>query len=216
MQKKNLSLRIAAVLMVTALFAGCILSGTTTLAKYAAAATALGEAEVAKWSITIDGEDIAETANVIAEIEIDLLDTIKDSDGGTETDVADDLIAPGTKGNIAGFTVTNDSDVTAKISVVLTALNLGGIPLKINGGAVGALPTLPYTVKTAASVAKNGGELELAASDFTWEWPFSDGTSTNPLGLDAADLGYVTDTPIGVAGTAKMTATFKVVAVQVD
>ena len=53
MHKKNTYLRIASVLLVLALFAGCILSGTTTLAKYTAAASGDALANVAKWSILV-------------------------------------------------------------------------------------------------------------------------------------------------------------------
>jgi len=148
MQKKNLFLRMAAVLAVTALFATCLVSGTTTLAKYTSTATGSGSAQVAKWSIFVTGASINAIADArtggtqIAEksavtLDVNLFDEIlceglaapagpasPDLATAADTHVSQPggnaRVAPGTHGNLAAIKIWNDSEVHAKYEVTIT------------------------------------------------------------------------------------------------
>ena len=94
--KKNTMMRLASILLVAVLMSTCAISGT--FAKYTSEQTATDSARVAKWSFKVGETDIATTAFVF-----DLFNTVKDTEGATENDVATaenaTIIAPGTSGS---------------------------------------------------------------------------------------------------------------------
>ena len=123
---KTRFMRIASVLTVLALVLSCGISSA--LAMYTSATTGTDSVTVAKWSIDVNGTEIANaTAQTFT---FDLFNTIYDSDGtAEETDVHEDLIAPGTSGSYE-FIVTNNSEVTAKYVLTLTETNASDVPVE--------------------------------------------------------------------------------------
>jgi len=211
--KKNKTLRIAVVIMVAALCATCILSGTTTLARYAATAKGTGSVDVAGWSILVDpgGQneiDIAIDDDI--DFVVDLFDNILckvESGQEIHTDPAGKLIAPGTYGYLGAIDIKNASQVYADIDVEIEV----STPWMAAGasGITGLTFTPPLDAsgvfkKSFANVAP-GATVNFTATDFMWEWV---------IGGNEAE-----DTAIGIAAAAggvTFPATVTITATQVD
>ena len=177
--KKNKMMRIASVLLVAVLLSTCAIGGT--FAKYTSASTGTASAVVAAWSFDVDGTNIVESNTFT----FDLFDTVYDTNGGAaETDVADGMIAPGTKGSFS-FNIKNTSDVTATYEIVLDTT---------------ALSPITFTARTSMT-----GELAAdgtATVTVDWEWPFDQSDDA----ADAADMALAGAT---CEITATITATQK-------
>ena len=124
--------RIVALLLVMCLASSCFVGGT--FAKYSSTAEGSDSAVVARWSINVDGTDIA----VEDTVAFDLFATVKGyhettpaDDAGADTDLkyTDGYIAPGTQG-VAGFVITNNSEVDINYSITFTITNANAIPLE--------------------------------------------------------------------------------------
>ena len=88
---------------------------SSTFAKYTSTVSGSDSARVAKWAWTYEG------VNLGADLEFDLFNTILDTkDDAAETDVAANLIAPGTHGSFE-FNFTNNSEVTGKYTIVFSS-----------------------------------------------------------------------------------------------
>ena len=90
-----------------------------TYAKYTSAIAGYDDANVAKWSWTINDTDIDTYKKSIADnaYTIDLMETVYDSDGSSdETDVDTDLFAPGMGGEF-DIEITNNSEVNATYAI---------------------------------------------------------------------------------------------------
>ena len=113
--------KIAIVLLVAIIAVGSyFVSGT--YAKYTSSIAGNDNANVAKWSWTINKTDINTYADSIKTeaYTFDLFNTIKDTkDSNDETDVAENLIAPGTKGAIT-IDIKNNSEVNATYAIAFT------------------------------------------------------------------------------------------------
>ena len=190
--KKNRTMRVATLLLALTLITSCFVGGT--FAKYTSSTNAKATATVAKWSILVDGEDIA-TSNQAAII--DMFSTILDSNDETETDVKMDMIAPGTKGSYE-IVVENASEVTANVSIDFQYDS--------------ALPLTVTFKEKDASAAYDGGDIRMEAGEnktivVEWEWPFE---AVSPR-TDADD------TALGTAEVAsEFTVTAAITATQVD
>ena len=191
--KKNNFLRIAAITVVMAMFATCILSGTTTLAKYASAATGSAGADIAAWKdIMFDTDDVI--AGTIATA--DLFGNIQHHAAGDDQD----KLAPGTFGDLSGLDITNGSDVDITVTVEIDLDNLSGVAatlpatFTINGTAITAGGKVTFTTPV---IPAQGGIYTLLATDFAWDWDFDDGDTTD---LGEGTEGWAIDTPIGIAG----------------
>ena len=201
--KKNIVLRIAAVVLMLSLVTACFASST--FAKYTSAGKADSIARVARWSITMDGKDLA-IAGDDALVSFNLFDTIYDTNGGaTETDVKAGsdvaIIAPGTKGAFTFDNITNASEVTAKIDIYLDKVELSDttLPIQFTKGSttLSASETTPIFTKTLAA-----GETFEITDAINWVWAF-DGSDT-------------VDTALGVKGTDTVQVFVRIVATQVD
>ena len=96
-----------------------LVSGT--FAKYTSTVTGKDSAAVAKWAFQYGNNEGALTdIDLVStkEISFNLFDTILDTNGDTETDVAANKIAPGTKGSFQ-FVVKNVSEVNATFDLTL-------------------------------------------------------------------------------------------------
>ncbi len=157
--RKNKTLRAAALLLILVLITSCFVGGT--FAKYTSSKNATANADIARWSVSVNNTDITSADTTL---NLNLFDTIIDTVNGSargenETkNVADGFIAPGTKGSFE-IKVKNDSDVTANISVSASA-------------AEGNLP-FTFTVTEGGNIAI-GAEKTFTV---TWEWAF--GSNTN-------------------------------------
>ena len=160
--------RIVALLLVMCLASSCFVGGT--FAKYASEATGSATANIAKWSVKFETEDIV---NLNTDLNIsDLIGTIVDTyDDGAQTralgtHVKDaDVIAPGTKGEFE-ITVVNESEVAADFEFTIEAGQ--GSPITYN------------TVAIANTTTGNESNDNLVSPDATvtytvsWEWEFTD------------------------------------------
>ena len=108
--KKNIMLRDASALLIAVLMTTCAISGT--FAKYVTTGDATDSARVAKWGVTViaTGNDAfapsyeSNTSGVAG-------NTVAAVNG------TDNLLAPGTEGNLGSITITGKPEVTVKLAV---------------------------------------------------------------------------------------------------
>ena len=186
--KTNKIFRIAAILLMAVVLTTCVIGST--FAKYTNVVNATADsATVATWDvqITTDGSTDVES--------FDLFATIKDSNGTTEEDVANDKIAPGTSGEFQ-FKIKNASEVTAKCTVTLNVTN-NNIPIEFSFDGVN------YNKSNTEYSVENLAAESAAATTVTvkWRWAFT---------------GNDGDTDLGTAGTATVTVGATITAEQVD
>ena len=191
-------MRLASVLLVAVLMTTCAISGT--FAKYVSEGTATATAKVAKWSIMVEGQDIAVDNSTIA---FDLAETWTDFDGSAEVDVAHKLLAPGTKGSF-DFAIQNTAAVNVKYSITLTEA-LSAVPAGYNEADFPveySTDNAHWSADIADAVAAGAINMgDSATITVYWRWAFA-GNDT-------------TDTAFGVtAPTVTITAT--IVVEQVD
>ena len=190
--KKNRIFILGIVTMFVAILSLTLVSGT--LARYTSSGTGLASVNVAKWSVVVEDKDVAKNDDFT----LSLFDTIYEYDTtSADDDVKDGLIAPGTQGAF-NYTLTNDSEVTAKYSVVYT-IDEDEVPLEWSTDGVVWTDTLAnVTAGDETKLAKEGGE---ATIYIYWRWAFE--------GNNAAD------TNLGING-AEPTVTIQVTFDQVD
>ncbi len=209
--KKNVMMRLSALLLVAVLLTTCVISGT--FAKYVTSGEAGDEARVAKWgvTVTVTGDEAFGTKyNDAIEAE------------GTKVISAngDNVLAPGTNGTLGSVTISGAPEVRVSVAVDLTITLTGWeirvtdtnsdgdidedddaefyCPLVISDGTT----TLNGTDYTSAAAFKAAIELlvdsaaaEVAANTslarsvtLTWAWAF--------------DVDDVKDTALGDLATA--------------
>lgn len=103
--KKNIMMRLSAILLVAVLLTTCVISGTW--AKFVSTGSATDSAKVAKWGVVVTAEafedDQLEADLTAAETEI-------------VVDVNSELLAPGTGVKFASVTVEGTPDVAVKVT----------------------------------------------------------------------------------------------------
>ena len=200
---KNRSMKVAIVVIALTLISTCFVG--TTFAKYTSSATAEASATVAKWEVSLNGNELAYTNEPIA---VNLFDAdVLDTDYTTpETDVATDKIAPGTSGYTA-FEVVNSSEVNAKFSIDFTKASEVALEYQLvaPGGTFAANGSWTEDIADLTDVPIAKG----ATATYTlyWRWAIGDGTT------DSAD------TAIGItaqSGTLKATVSAALTIYQVD
>ena len=144
--RKNRTMRTASVLCACALITSCFVGGT--MAKYTSTASGSDTARAAKWSILVNGKDIATAEN--QQMDFDLFGTVAGDtgvhnnyiDGELDNDAdvmdidantGDTIIAPGTAGQF-NLEITNMSEVTADITIKLAEQDTGDIPILYSFG----------------------------------------------------------------------------------
>lgn len=191
--KKNKMMRVASALLVAVLLTTCAISGT--FAKYVASANGSDSARVAKWDVKLEGTTMQQTNTFT----FDLFNTVNDTDGNVEQDIAKNdgtLIAPGTKGSFE-INLKNDSEVNAQYKIDFVAENAGMLKFTVNGTeTTGDLTDIAFT-------AFNMGDAPTIT--VTWEWPFSPDSATD-----------ATDTSLGLGGSVTPTVYATVTVEQVD
>jgi len=200
---KNVT-KYAAILFLIAVVALISISGT--YAKYTSSIQGSDSVVVAKWDIEIAGNKLGTTqASFTA---FNLFDTVVDTnDDQTETDVAAERIAPGTKGEFS-FEIKNNSEVTAEYTIDYTTEKTAEVPIEFS------IDGTNWTTELAdITTATN---LPMGESDtvtIMWRWAFTGDASEN----FTASQTDVTDTTLGIATTVpQVTLTATINVEQVD
>lgn len=113
--KKNVTLRAAAVLFALALITSCFVGGT--FAKYVTAGTGSDKARVAKFGVTVtaNGTMFAEKYDADNEAK-----TVASSRVGVADGDKDNVVAPGTSGNMVSMTLTGKPEVKVHVNYAPT------------------------------------------------------------------------------------------------
>ncbi len=204
--KKNIMMRAASALLVAVLLTTCSISGT--FAKYTTAANVTDIARVAKWGVEIKSSgDMfgqkyynvdATDSNKVAETTV--VNSISVASAGN-----DNVLAPGTKGELAKTTITGTPEVSVEVTyepiLTLTGWTVDGneyCPLLIKvadktygitdqtdnssistGCGCSDIATLKSSVENAIKAAKGTYDPNTKLEDKTvavsWEWPFEHG-----------------------------------------
>ena len=195
--KKNMMMRLASVLLIAVLMSTCAISGT--FAKYVTSAEGSDSARVAKWDIQLSGNQMTKGHTMA----FNLFNTVEDSTGGTETDIAANdgsIIAPGTKGSFE-FTLENNSEVTASYVIDYTVTNTANIPVVFSLDGTtwkNSIDDLDVTTPVVMAI----GEAATTVKVY-WMWAFEGGNDDY-------------DTDLGLKGTDVLTVAVKVTATQID
>lgn len=231
--KKNVMMRLASVLLIAVMMTTCAISGT--FAKYVTNGTATDSARVAKWGVTV----VADGTNTFGGIYKSVAngntlntsytfgtDTVK-SEGGN-------VVAPGTKGTVAGLTINGQPEVDTEVTftadvtlenwtvgsayycplvVTVTTTDINGtvVTTPIYGMVYGSMGEFEAAIEAevlkAAQKFEAGTPINDNALSIAWEWPFESG-----YGQDNAK-----DTALGDAGTpARVTIAVTAIVTQVD
>lgn len=189
--KQNKILRVSAVLLVLTLLSTCVISGT--FAKYTTSASANDDARIAKWGVVVEA-----TADAFTENDDDTVISFVSNEN---------VVAPGTDGNLCGLTITGkpevEVNVAATANLALTDWAVAGVyycPLVItvgntafNGNDYADAAAFEKAVEDAivAEIAKDvvDPNTDLADSvSVTWAWAFkgNDDVKDTALGNAAA------------------------------
>jgi len=214
--KKNIYLRIAALLLIGSLFGLCTVPGT--LSRYVERLPGYDEQilRAGLFHVEVNGEVLG----VVAEIEVDLFETLKHTGNARNNHdnpnysawineeneyvlLSAEVIAPGTGGMIP-ITVQNFSEVDVEIVIIEGDYDDDGVPIEWWDGAAwtSTFPGIPTGLDTELAALDGDGELEI---ELWWRWIFN--------GDDVLDTG------LGIAAAAGNPATpsigLKVVALQI-
>ena len=185
--KKTKLMRAALLLLVLTLVTSCFVGGT--FAKYTTSAEGSDTARVAKWGVEITANG-ATFANKYATDTGNVVGTIANS-----VVSADKVIAPGTKGNMVGMTITGTPEVAVSVNYAANFKVEGWTvddkfycPLQIKVGST-MIDGVKFNNAVAFENAVNteistynknyaaGTDLSTASvttPSVSWEWPFSE------------------------------------------
>lgn len=179
--KKNKFMKLASGLLVLCLMTTCVIGAT--LAKYVTADTKTDSARVAKWGVTVTGE-----ATTFAEAYAKTDDTFTVATNSVES--TDKVVAPGTSGDMAAFTITGTPEVAVRVTAVGT-LDLGDkwvvsgsyyCPLEITVGDT----TIKGTDKASAEEFEDAVNAAIA----TYSKDYEAGTGLSTIGGDALKISW--------------------------
>ncbi len=169
--KKNWIFKIASGLMMACLLTTCVISGT--FAKFATEASGSTTVKVATWDFELNGTSASQA------FAIDLAATVDTFDGNADAEVADGVVAPGTKGSFS-IELVNNSQVAAECKVTFSA------SVKKADNSDGTLPTnLQFATAvdgTYGTLAQLGDAYD-ATLDYNsgskdiivyWKWEFTE------------------------------------------
>lgn len=188
--KKNIAMRVASLILMCTIVSSCFVGST--FAKYTSSATGSSTATVAKWSIKLNGNELAVASPTIT---FNLFSTVLDTkDENAETDVAPDKIAPGTKGGFNFGKIKNESEVNATYEIKLAIQKTSNVPITLTSTPAISSPveqtidSVVYNVYTISGTVDMNSEID--GPNITWEWPYEPtGTRTDAddtqLGIDA-------------------------------
>ena len=102
--KKNIAMRVAAILFILTMISTCAFS--TTFAKYVTSAEGTDTARVAKWGVVVNSTGFK------------MYDT--NYDGTVISSTSDKLVAPGTRSGLAGISITGTPEVKVEVKYEAT------------------------------------------------------------------------------------------------
>lgn len=188
---KNRSMKIAVLVLALALLTSCFVGST--FAKYTSSASGSDSATVAKWSISVEGTEIAVVGDPQT-ITFDLFNTINEEDTTSEEEnVAAEKIAPGTGGSFT-LDIVNNSEVDATYTVTFNVTNAGvdhdnnpetpniTVPLEFKVGAGEWKSTLDNVSATDIAMKNAENTDDEASVVVSWRWAY-DGNATNDTAL---------------------------------
>lgn len=225
--KKNKMMRIASVLLVAVILTTCAISGT--FAKYVTDKSGSDTARVAKFGvkITATGETFANAYEAVGDgtgnsnKKVDYVTAGSTVKSGAE---AEDVVAPGTKGDMVSITLEGQPEVKVKVTYAATvtlndkwtdgAIFYFPLQIRVNGN--------PVNLSTAVSADDVETAIESAVAEYsktydpltnlsdknaetlaiTWEWPFEAGNDAKDTYLgNQADEGNAAEITIAVTTT---------------
>ena len=218
--------------LMAVLVALCLITSTfvgSTLAKYVTDGTANDTARVAKWGVTVTSVNAADSTMFKKEYAKD--DNTFTLAANTVVSTTDDVIAPGTKGDLADVVVAGTPEVAVRVTYEPT-LTLTGwevdsneyCPLvikveeteyKIDGVNINNIAELKQAVEDAIKACKNDYVANEAiaygtdAPTVSWSWPFSTSAEN-----DVKDTALGNEAASGTAATIELT--IRTVATQID
>lgn len=135
--KKNIMMRISAILLVAVLLTTCVISGT--FAKYVSSDDGSDEARVAKWGV---------------EINLDGFDAFDEDYGDAVTSVSEEkIVAPGTEGSLGGVSLTGTTEVKVEVKYEAT--------LTLENWNAGGAPYCPLEITVGSTTYKVGETVEI-------------------------------------------------------
>lgn len=203
--KKNKMMRIASVLLVAVILTTCAISGT--YAKYTTANTNSNTARVAKFGVEVEANG-STFANEYVTNDSNVVGTIAKSVVSTEN-----VVAPGTSGAMAAFTITGTPEVAVKVAFTGTLelgekwvdesghyycpieITVGGMTFKGKDYTSADLfetavndKIAGYTNNYEAGTDLNTGAVSNNAPAISWKWAFEGNSDDNDtyLGKQAA------------------------------
>ena len=204
--KNDRTMRLAWILLAFALISAVLVSGT--MAKYVTTASGTDTARVAAWGVNVAG-DVA------------LFDTNYAADDSTYTLTADSVIstagnvvAPGTSGTAAAFTITGTPEVATRVTFAAGAgsalAGWGGYEpivwsVTINGATTSDL-TFDQMLAALDGVSLDfapNTNLSAAATDVAvaWDWPFSTGAANDILDTNLGNAATPATITLNLAAT---------------
>lgn len=177
-----------ALVLIVTLLAVILVSGT--YAKYTTAVSAKDTATVARWNITLNGEDISKGTKKT--LKLGLFDTINDTDfTSEESDVTAGKIAPGTTGQFEIAKLINNSDVNAQYKITYSIDNNNNIPLEFSkdkNAADSEWKSLSdFSMNNFEALSKDSTE-GVSTGTIYWRWKFERND-------DSADTDFGINTP---------------------
>ena len=196
-RRSSMMVRLVAVLAVTMMFTMCFVGGT--FAKYTTSGTGTDSATVAKWGVTVSG-----TADTFKET------YAKDDNSFTlnaNTVVSTvDVVAPGTSGSMAAFTITGTPEVAVNVKFEGTLelgdkwvdssstyycpieITVGGTTFKGTNYASADLFESAVNAKIATFTNNYEANTDLStigsdAPTISWKWAFEGNDDVNDTGL---------------------------------
>lgn len=189
MKNNKLAKFMALVLLVT-LLAVILVSGT--YAKYTTAVSAKDTATVARWNITLNGEDISKGTQKT--LKLGLFDTINDTDfTSEESDVTAGKIAPGTTGQFEIAKLINNSDVNAQYKITYSIDNNNNIPLEFSkdkNAADSEWKSLSdFSMNNFEALSKDSTE-GVSTGTIYWRWKFerNDDSADTDIGINTPEV----------------------------
>jgi hypothetical protein len=199
--KKNVMMRVASALLVAVLMTTCAISGT--FAKYTTTAVGSDSARVAKWAFELNDATMGNTFT------FDLAETWTDYDGTAEVNVADKLLAPGTKGSFV-IKLENLSEVDAKYSLKLEetfknlpdAFDTTKFPVEYSLNGTDWNADISQVKIDDTDIAMSTGSATITVY---WRWAFLETDAANAI-----------DTALGAKGNVEVTVTATITVNQVN
>lgn len=221
--KKNKIMRVAAVLLVAVILTTCAISGT--FAKYVTSTPGSDSARVAKFGVNVVATGTT-FANEYATDDLGVVGVIAKSVVSTE-----DVVAPGTGGSMAAFTLSGTPEVAVNVAFTGT-LVLGDkwvdsnddyyCPIEITVGDTGGISSTTFkgTDYTSAADFENAVNAEIAnysknyaanttdlstigadAPAISWKWPFAGDDVKDTYLGDQAAAGNAATISLSVTAT---------------